>query len=106
MKALVLDRPGSPQTLRLAQMPVPEAGAGEVRVQVHAVGLNPVDYKLAASGSARWQYPFILGLDVAGVVNAVGADVTKGCWRCRRLCGSASVTDWFRGGAIRSGISQ
>lgn len=75
MKALVLDKPGSPKTLRATEVPRPEPGAGEVRVRVHAVGLNPVDYKLAASGFPGWDYPFILGLDVAGVVEAVGPDV-------------------------------
>ena len=77
MKALVLDRPGIPDTLHIAEMPLPQPGTGEIRVKVHAVGLNPVDYKLAAAGSSRWSYPFILGLDVAGVVDAVGADVTN-----------------------------
>jgi NADPH:quinone reductase-like Zn-dependent oxidoreductase len=79
MKALVLDRPGNPETLRVAEMPEPQPSPDEVRVQVHAVGLNPVDYKLAASGFPSWKYPFILGLDVAGVVDAVGDAVTN--WR-------------------------
>src|SRR4051794_12288596 len=76
MKALVLDRPGPPETLRLAEMPTPEPGPGEMRIRVHAVGLNPVDYKLAAWGPAAWTYPHILGLDVAGVVDALGPQVT------------------------------
>lgn len=77
MKALVLDRPGSPKTLRPAEVPRPEPAAGEVRIKVQAVGLNPVDYKLAATGFPGWDYPFILGLDVSGVVEAVGPDVTE-----------------------------
>lgn len=77
MKALVLDQPGSPLSLRLTEMPLPQPSAGEVRVRVEAVGLNPVDYKLAESGSKSWQYPFILGLDVSGVVDAVGDGVTN-----------------------------
>ena len=76
MKALVLEKPGTPGTLKIAEMPLPQPEAGEIRVKVHAVGLNPVDYKVAASGFSTWSYPFILGLDVAGVVDAVGADVT------------------------------
>ena len=43
MKALVLDWPGPPDDLRIAGMETPEPGPGEVRVQVHAAGLNPVD---------------------------------------------------------------
>ncbi|MCL2933889.1 MAG: alcohol dehydrogenase catalytic domain-containing protein [Trichodesmium sp. MAG_R03] len=76
MQALVLEKPGSLNNLHIAEMPLLQPAAGEMRVKVHAVGLNPVDYKLAASGSLRWSYPFILGLDVAGVVDAVGTDVT------------------------------
>ncbi len=77
MRALVLERPGKPDTLREQDMPQPQPRSGEVRVKVHAVGLNPVDYKLALTGLPTWEYPFILGLDVAGVVDAVGPDVTE-----------------------------
>ncbi|MDE5092335.1 MAG: zinc-binding dehydrogenase, partial [Trichodesmium sp. St18_bin3_1_1] len=77
MKALVLEKPGIPDSLYITEIPLPQPAAGEIRVQVHAVGLNPVDYKLAAGGFSTWSYPFILGLDVAGVVDAVGADVTE-----------------------------
>ncbi|HLN60296.1 MAG TPA: zinc-binding dehydrogenase [Symbiobacteriaceae bacterium] len=76
MKALVLDAPGSPDTLRLTELPRPQPGPGEVLVRVHAVGLNPVDYKVAQSGHPAWRYPFILGLDVAGTVAEVGEGVT------------------------------
>ncbi|HYD18406.1 MAG TPA: zinc-binding dehydrogenase [Patescibacteria group bacterium] len=75
MKAYILDRPGAPDTLRLADMPVPQPKRGEVRVKVGAVALNPVDYKVAARGHSDWTFPFILGLDVAGVIDAVGEGV-------------------------------
>lgn len=78
MKALVLDSPGKPDSLYTTDVPQPEPGPGEIRVKVHAVGLNPVDYKMAASGHPEWEYPFVLGLDVAGVVDAVGDD--EGEW--------------------------
>ena len=67
MKAILLDRPGSPNTLRSGEAEIPSLQAGEVLVKVSAAGLNPVDYKVAASGMEDWQYPFILGL-VAGIV--------------------------------------
>jgi NADPH:quinone reductase-like Zn-dependent oxidoreductase len=76
MKAIVLDQPGTPDTLHLAEMPQPEPKAGEVRVRVHAVGLNPADYKFALRGFRTWTYPFILGLDVAGTIDAIAPDVT------------------------------
>lgn len=75
MKALVLDRPGKPDVLYLTEVDKPTPGRGEVRVRVQAVGLNPVDYKLAATGYPGWKFPFILGLDIAGVIDAVGPDV-------------------------------
>jgi NADPH2:quinone reductase len=76
MRALVLDRPGSPDTLRIAALPVPEPGPGEVRVKVEACGLNPSDYLRAAHGMPSWTWPAVLGLDVAGTVDALGPGVT------------------------------
>ncbi|HEY9756273.1 MAG TPA: zinc-binding dehydrogenase [Oculatellaceae cyanobacterium] len=77
MKALVLDKPGTPETLYPSDVEQPKPGPDEVRVKVQAVGLNPVDYKLAASGFPGWSYPFILGLDVAGIIDAVGPNVEE-----------------------------
>lgn len=45
MRALVLDRPSIPDILRMADLPVPEPGVGQIRVRVEACGLNPVDYQ-------------------------------------------------------------
>lgn len=75
MKALVLDKPGPPNTWYVTEVKKPEPEAGEVRVRVHATGLNPADYKIASGGHPAWQYPFIIGLDVAGVIDAIGPDV-------------------------------
>jgi NADPH:quinone reductase-like Zn-dependent oxidoreductase len=77
MKALLLDKPGPVSDLRVGELPTPEPGPDEIRVKVHAVSLNPVDYKLAGRGNENWAWPHVLGLDVAGVVDAVGADVTQ-----------------------------
>lgn len=75
MRALVLDRPGAPGTLRLGDAPVPVAGPGEILVRVEAGGLNPVDYKVAAGGFPEWVWPHVLGVDVVGVVEAAGPGV-------------------------------
>ena len=75
MQALLLNEPGLPTSLYVGAVPEPHPAAGEVRVKVHAAGLNPVDYKLAKRGVGRWTYPHILGLDVAGVIDAVGEGV-------------------------------
>ncbi|WP_315500951.1 zinc-binding dehydrogenase [Actinomyces radicidentis] len=79
--ALLLDRPAQPaelaDALRLGQAPVVEPGAGQVRLRVAAVGLNPVDWKVARAGSDAWTWPHVLGLDVAGTVDAVGPGVSE-----------------------------
>lgn len=76
MKALILQQPGTPDTLRLTEMPQPQPREGEVRVKVKAVGLNPADYKFMEQGFPTWEYPFIPGMDVAGTIDAVGENVT------------------------------
>ncbi|GAB4293331.1 MAG: zinc-binding dehydrogenase [Oscillatoriaceae cyanobacterium] len=76
MKAIVIDKPGSLDNLYVKEMPEPQPQAGEVRVAVHAAGLNPADYKFILRGFRTWQYPFIPGLDVAGIIDAVGPGVT------------------------------
>lgn len=77
MKALILPKPGKPDTLEIAELPMPVPGSGEIRVRVHAAGLNPIDYKVSPNGNPAWVYPFVLGIDVAGVVDAVGEGVTN-----------------------------
>ena len=77
MYALRLEQPGS--TLRMVELPVPKAGAGEVLVRVAAAGLNPLDAKIRAgkAAHARQEAPAILGIDMAGIVEAVGEGVTS-----------------------------
>lgn len=80
MRAWLLDRPGPPGSLRLADVdspwrsPVASRREVEVLVRVEAVGLNPVDYRTAAEGHPAWRFPHVLGLDVAGRVVAVHAE--------------------------------
>ncbi len=61
--------------IELADMPTPAPTPGHVLIKVHAVGLNPVDYKLAEGGNENWTYPHILGLDVAGEIVEIGEGV-------------------------------
>ena len=53
------------------EAPEPSPAQGDVRVAVHAVGLNPVDYKIARMGHPDWWFPHILGLALA--VDDLGA---------------------------------
>jgi NADPH2:quinone reductase len=77
MQAAILEEHGAP--FRLARIPRPEPGSGEVLVRIHASGVNPLDVKIHAGAAdhARHPLPAILGLDLAGVVEAVGTGVTR-----------------------------
>lgn len=76
MKALVLNARGEPETLSIAELAIPSPGPGEVRLKVEACGLNPSDYQRAKYGVPEWEWPAVLGLDIAGTVHEVGAEVS------------------------------
>jgi NADPH:quinone reductase-like Zn-dependent oxidoreductase len=68
---------GEDSALREADVPVPAPGPTEIRVAVHAAGVNPVDWKSRTSGGfGGWTDTPILGWDLSGVVDAVGGGVT------------------------------
>ena len=85
MKAVVRDRYGSVDVLRLAEIDMPVAGANEVLVRVRAAGVDqgvwhlmagmPYVMRVAGFGLRAPKNP-LLGYDVAGQVEAVGAEVT------------------------------
>lgn len=76
MKAMTLRQYGDPDVLQLEDLPVPEATAGEVRIRVQAVSINPVDYKRRQNWAANQNFPVVLGWDVAGVIDQLGEQVT------------------------------
>ncbi|MBP8253209.1 MAG: zinc-dependent alcohol dehydrogenase family protein [Citrobacter sp.] len=78
MTALVLENFADEQFTR-AQLPVPTTGAGQVLVQIHASGVNPIDYKirLGEAPYAMPELPAVLGTDMAGVVVVVGEGVER-----------------------------
>ena len=77
MQALVLRQHNGP--LELTELPRPEPARGEVLVRIAASGLNPLDTKIraGAAGHAKHPLPAVLGIDMAGVVEAVGAGVDR-----------------------------
>lgn len=77
MKAVILIAPGEVENLQLATVDTPVPAAGEVRIRVHAAGFNPSDYKMRRGAPPTVRGPIILGGEVAGVIDAVGADVTE-----------------------------
>jgi NADPH:quinone reductase-like Zn-dependent oxidoreductase len=80
MTAVVQRRYGGPETLEVEEVEVPTVGSDQVLVRVRAAALNPTDH-IVMRGFLRpqtgWRRPrqLIRGLDVAGIVEAVGADV-------------------------------
>lgn len=79
MRAAVIDRYGSPDVIRIAEVPRPAPGAGDVLVRVVATSVNPVDCKQRQGiqrAIVRKTMPAILGMDLSGVVEQVGAGVT------------------------------
>jgi NADPH:quinone reductase-like Zn-dependent oxidoreductase len=80
MKAVLLKAYGGVEQLGYGDVPDPKPGAGEVLVKVTATSLNPVDWKVRAGymkDIMPLELPAILGRDVAGVVAALGAGVTR-----------------------------
>lgn len=78
MKAIRIDAFGGPDVLRLADVPDPVAGPGQVVVRVEAAGLNFIDV-YHRTGLYPNPLPFVPGQEGAGVVAQVGPDVTR--WR-------------------------
>ena len=84
MKAVVYDRYGGPEVLRVAEVPDPRPAAGQVLVRVAATSVNLSDWEslrgspgYARLGGLRAPRRHVLGSDVAGTVEAVGEGVTR-----------------------------
>jgi NADPH:quinone reductase-like Zn-dependent oxidoreductase len=77
MKAVVLERFGDPEVLRVHDVERPKAGLGGALVRVAAAGVNPVDVATRSGELGDWfgTPPFVLGWDVSGVVEELGLGV-------------------------------
>ena len=79
MRAVQIDRFGGPEQLKLNDVPIPEAGPGQVLIKSAYASVNPADWKGRAGllpHLAMMPFPMTMGMDCAGVVAAVGAGVT------------------------------
>ncbi|MDX6693706.1 MAG: NADPH:quinone reductase [Blastocatellia bacterium] len=78
MKAIRVQEFGGPEVMQLEEAPEPVAGAGQVLVRIHAVGVNPVDaYIRAGQHKQRPQLPYTPGTDGAGTVAVTGEGVER-----------------------------
>ena len=78
MKAAYFERHGGPEVVRYGDLPDPEAGPGEIVVDIHAASVNGADCKvLAGRYSQLADLPHVLGRDFSGVVAALGEGVDE-----------------------------
>src|SRR3954471_20111807 len=100
MKAIVQDKFGPPDVLQFVDTDQPEIGPDDVLVRVHAAALNPYDWHMVRGDPYVVRFmgvvgltkpkPPVVGVDGAGVVEAVGANV-------RGLRPGDEVLGWFQG---------
>jgi len=94
MKAVIFEDFGGPEVLRVTEADAPEPGPKQVRIRVRAAGVNPIDYKIRRGlmrPSLPPKLPAIPGTEAAGVVEAVGTEVTA-------VQPGDEVFGWTRGG--------
>ncbi|MER7465352.1 NADP-dependent oxidoreductase [Streptomyces sp. NPDC097981] len=95
--AITFSEYGAPEVLHLTEVTPPEPGPGQVRIKVRAASVNPLDMKIRSGLMAKLvpaRFPVILGLDAAGVVDAVGEGV------------EASVGDEVLGATVGGGYAE
>lgn len=80
MKAVRFHRYGTAEVLQYEEAPLPLLNADDVLIKVHSAGVNPADWKFRAGWYAEYaprELPCILGSDVAGTIEQVGAAVSR-----------------------------
>jgi NADPH:quinone reductase-like Zn-dependent oxidoreductase len=80
MRALLMTGYGGTEVLKFDQVAVPAPASGEVRIRIHAVAINPVDWKIRTGRLQRTSpvtLPYIPGRDVSGTIDAVGPGVSE-----------------------------
>jgi NADPH:quinone reductase-like Zn-dependent oxidoreductase len=75
VKAIVVNEPGGPEVLQYQDVPDPAIGPGDVLIRVQSVGVNFADHLMRIGAYLRSDPPVIPGLEAAGMVEAVGAEV-------------------------------
>src|ERR1041384_3735537 len=78
MRQVWITKAGAPEVLEVREAPDPEPGDGEVRIKVKAAGINFADL-MARVGlyPDAPKLPCVVGYEVSGVIDAIGAEVTR-----------------------------
>ena len=80
MKAFIVDRYGGPDRVRAGETTEPEVGENDVLIQIHAAGVNPLDFKIRNGEFKQimpYRLPLILGNEAAGVAVRIGSRVRR-----------------------------
>ena len=103
MNAVGFTEFGGPEVLRIVSLPVPVPGPGQVLVRVAAAAVNPTDLAFRAGGHRSMppgvEPPYVPGMDLAGVVDALGPGVTGWSPGDRVM---AAVSPWAPGGGTQA----
>ena len=82
MRAIGHGKYGGPEVLEMIQVPEVNAGKGEIRIRIHAAAVNPTDIMSRNGSHSERQkldpFPYVPGMDIAGIVDQVGNDVDTG----------------------------
>ena len=75
-RAVMLTKKGGPEALQVVEQPLIQPGPGQLRIRVQAAGMGATDLAML-NGNYPFapKIPFVLGYEVAGVVDAIGASV-------------------------------
>lgn len=79
MRAVIIEEYGGKEKLKEAEVPMPQPKEHQVIVKERATSINPIDWKLREGYLQQkmpWEFPIILGWDVAGEIVEVGSEVT------------------------------
>jgi NADPH:quinone reductase-like Zn-dependent oxidoreductase len=80
LKAWFIQSYGGPEVLEFGELPEPVVGARDVLVEIRAASVNPIDIRVRKGELKRlvkYRFPVTMGTDLAGVVTAVGAEVSR-----------------------------
>ena len=78
MRAAFIEQTGPPEVIKVGELPRPAPAPGQVLLRVHAAALNPIDLYIRSGAVAMpLSFPYVIGCDVAGTVEEVGAGCTQ-----------------------------